>query len=156
MLGSLVPLGMFLSWEAVALSLLPSGLADAPAAAGVMEAALQLAPGADAPLAVETAVSLDAATALAVDPLEVCCSVLGGSNCVFFTSLWACMLHAGGWGMRFASQPSAHLDTLPASAHSPRAGVCAARAAPDRPAGGDLFVPGGRHELHWHHAQPVW
>ncbi|PRW20529.1 tyrosine-specific transport -like [Chlorella sorokiniana] len=79
-LGSLVPLGMFLSWEAVALSLLPSGLADAPAAASVMEAALQLAPGAEAPLAVDAAVSLDAAAAglvadtsavLAVDPLEV-------------------------------------------------------------------------------------
>lgn len=72
MLGSLVPLGMFLSWEAVALSLLPPALADGSAAASVMEAALQLAPGgAGAPLAVDAAVSLDAAAALAVDPLEV-------------------------------------------------------------------------------------
>lgn len=79
-LGSLVPLGMFLSWEAVALSLLPSGLADAPAAASVLEAGLQLAQGTGAPLAVDAAVTLDAAAAglvadtsaaLAVDPLEV-------------------------------------------------------------------------------------
>lgn len=83
MLGSLVPLGMFLSWEAVALSLLPSGLADAPAAASVLEAGLQLAPGTGAPLAVDAAVTLDAAAAglvadtsaaLAVDPLEVRCA----------------------------------------------------------------------------------
>lgn len=79
-LGSLVPLSMFLSWEAVALSLLPSGLADAPAAAGIMEASLQLAPVADAPLAVDAAAAVNAAAAslladapgpLAVDPLEV-------------------------------------------------------------------------------------
>ncbi|KAL4459158.1 hypothetical protein ABPG75_014023 [Micractinium tetrahymenae] len=42
-LGSLVPLTMFLSWEAVALSLLPAGLAEPAGGAGLLQASLQLA-----------------------------------------------------------------------------------------------------------------
>lgn len=64
--GSLLPLGMFLAWEAVALGLLPAGLA-APAA--VMEASLQLGSGGGAGGAA-TFVA-DTARAIAVDPLEV-------------------------------------------------------------------------------------
>lgn len=41
-LGSLVPLTMFLSWEAVALSLLPAGLADAADSATLLQASLAL------------------------------------------------------------------------------------------------------------------
>ncbi|KAL4427144.1 hypothetical protein ABPG77_001148 [Micractinium sp. CCAP 211/92] len=41
-LGSLVPLSMFLSWEAVALSLLPAGLADPADSAALLQASLQL------------------------------------------------------------------------------------------------------------------
>lgn len=75
MVGSLVPLAMFLSWEAVALSLLPTGLGAAVASGGVMEASLQLAGGAAAadPGAAlsATALAVDGPAAIAVDPLEV-------------------------------------------------------------------------------------
>jgi hypothetical protein len=69
-LGSLVPLSMFLSWEAVALSLLPPGLSDAGSAAAagsVLQASLQLAAGASASsaLAVTSAVGGPAAAAAA-------------------------------------------------------------------------------------------
>lgn len=42
-LGSLVPLTMFLSWEGVALSLLPAGLADPADSATLLQASLRLA-----------------------------------------------------------------------------------------------------------------
>lgn len=89
-LGSLVPLAMFLSWEAVALSLLPAGLGESAAAAAVggaplMQASLQLAAAdAGATLPAAAAAGVDAAAAampvaeladgpaaLAVDPLQV-------------------------------------------------------------------------------------
>jgi hypothetical protein len=91
-LGSLVPLAMFLSWEVVALSLLPSGLAESAAAssgnAPLLQASLQLAASGDAASGAAAAVAVAAAggaavpavpavaagataAAIAVDPLEV-------------------------------------------------------------------------------------
>lgn len=71
-LGSLLPLGMFLSWEAVALSLLPAGLADG-AADGVLQASLTLAAngGGDAAAAAAGAAVDGPGAALALDPLEL-------------------------------------------------------------------------------------
>ncbi|KAI3424069.1 hypothetical protein D9Q98_009432 [Chlorella vulgaris] len=92
-LGSLVPLAMFLSWEVVALSLLPSGLAESAAASDghvpLLQTSLQLATSGDAASGPAAAVAVAAAgggsavpavpavaaastaAAIAVDPLEV-------------------------------------------------------------------------------------
>lgn len=85
LLGSLVPLGMFLSWEAVALSLLPVGLSEGAAtgAGSVLQASLQLAASDVPTIAADLAASSSSSAAmpvatladgpgmLAVDPLEV-------------------------------------------------------------------------------------
>eukprot|EP00887_Chlorella_sp_A99_P006995 scaffold2.g6995.t1 len=86
-MGSFVPLAMFLSWELVALSLVPGGLVGdaAPAAGGVMQAALHLSADPAAAVAAPAAAAATAAAAaastglpvdgpglaMAVDPLEV-------------------------------------------------------------------------------------
>ncbi|EFN53483.1 hypothetical protein CHLNCDRAFT_136774 [Chlorella variabilis] len=76
-LGSLVPLAMFVSWEAVALSLLPAGLADsaagggAPGGGGAAAAAAAAFGGGGAAAGAAGGAASAAAAAVALDPLDV-------------------------------------------------------------------------------------
>lgn len=71
-LGSLVPLGMFVAWEAVAVALLPPALLDPAHALDALQVALPLSPDAAGAVALGGGGAADAAGAApAVDPLAL-------------------------------------------------------------------------------------